>query len=63
MAPSSVLLQDEGEAKEDDAEEEEEKVVNVCGVFDGRVITGVGAAASSAPPAVLRPRCSQLVPS
>lgn len=34
VAPSSVLLQDEGEAKEDSAAEEEEKVVNLCFLFD-----------------------------
>lgn len=28
VAPSSVLLQDEGEAKEDDADEEQRKAVN-----------------------------------
>lgn len=33
VAPSSVLLQDEGEAKEDNADEEEEKVVNLCFIF------------------------------
>lgn len=30
VAPSSVVLQDEGEPKGDNAEEEEEKIVNLC---------------------------------
>lgn len=34
VAPSSVLLQDEGEAKEDNADEEEQKVVNLCFIFN-----------------------------
>lgn len=34
VAPSSVLLQDEGAAKEDNADEEEQKVVNLCFIFN-----------------------------